>query len=74
MRLGAAFAPLLGGGRVVVRMHRMVVSVRAIMDVAVTLASAGLVMPERHALACHHRSHALDRHRKRKKRGHQEAE
>lgn len=74
MRLGAAFASLLAGGRLVVRVHGMVVSVRAIVDMPVTLASAGLVMPERHALACHDRSHALHRHRKREERSHKEAE
>jgi hypothetical protein len=74
MRLGAAFAPLLGGGRLVVRVHGMVVPVRAIVCVRVILASAGVVMPERHALACHDRSHALERHRKREKRSHKEAE
>ena len=50
-------------GGFIVRMHRVIVAAIASLRIAMTLVARGiLMMPERHALGGHHRSHALNGH------------
>ena len=61
MRIAAAFVAL-GGRRSVVRMRSVLVGIGILRPVLVALRnSAVLVMPERHALPCCDRRHALCR-------------
>lgn len=48
-------------GFILVRVHRVIVAALAFLCIAMASMAAGiLMMPERHALRSHHRSHALN--------------